>query len=101
MHDFQFEPGTVISFSYPRHNFHGVLSKLERRRIQVEAVRDLKREPLDLTTLDIQPLLKRGRFLVVGTDLEKNAERSFYADSMRNVTPALPHADFHHENRKK
>lgn len=81
------QPGRVCSFLYPRHNFHGILSRLEFRRVLVTAVRDLRQDPLDSQTFQIQPLLKRGRHLVIGQDLDKNcAERSFYFDSMRSIS---------------
>lgn len=80
------QPGSVYSFLYPRHNFHGILSDLEPRRVRVTAVRDLAEQPLDTQTFNLQPLLRRGRLLVVGQDLDKgNAERSFYVDSMRSL----------------
>jgi hypothetical protein len=78
-------PGRVYSFQYPRHNFHGVLSPLEPRRIQVESVRDLVKEPIERQTFDVQPLLKRSRYLVTGVDLEKQAKRSFYVDAMKSL----------------
>ena len=64
-------PGRAYSFQYPRHNFSGVLSKLEIRRIKVESIRDLRDEPLERITFEIQPLLQRGRMLVTGIDLDK------------------------------
>ena len=79
-------PGCAYSFQYPRHNFHGVLSKLETRRVQIESIRDLQAEPLDVVTFNMQPLLHRGRWLVTGHDLDKDGERSFYVQSMRSIT---------------
>ena len=86
-HALRLRPGCAYSFSYPRHNFHGVLSSLERRRLLVENVRDLKQEPLERQTFDVQPLLRRGRYLVTGQDLDKQQERTFYVESMRAVKP--------------
>jgi len=83
----QFELNRAYSFLYPRHNFHGVLSQQEPRRVLVTAVRDLKEHPIERETFDTQPLLKRGRILVTGQDLDKQAERSFYVESMRQVRP--------------
>lgn len=80
-----FEVGTEIEFDYPRHNFHGVLSKQERRRVRVTAVRDLKCSPLESQTRQMQPMLRRARWLVVGEDLDKGQERSFYICSMANL----------------
>ena len=83
----RFLVGESYEFDYPRHNFHGVKTHFERRRIVVTDVRDLMQQPLDPMTGDEQPLLRRGRYLVTGQDLDKHAERSFYVDSMANVTP--------------
>lgn len=83
--DREYVPGDVIVFRYPRHNFNGVVSKLEPRRLRVESVTDLMKEPLERETFEIQPLLKRSRFLLTGQDLDKLAERSFYVGSMRAV----------------
>lgn len=80
-----FRVGESYEFDYPRHNFHGVKSNLERRCIRLTAVRDLMQEPLDPMTGEEQPLLKRGQYLITGHDLNKGAERSFYLDSMANV----------------
>ena len=86
----QLVPGRAYSFDYPRHNFDGVLSKLERRRIKVESIRDLREDPLERITFEIQPLLRRGRLLITGIDLDKGQERSFYLTSMKSVAPVLP-----------
>jgi len=74
-----------IAFDYPRHNFYGVLSKLEPRRLQVTAIRDLTCDPIEGQTFELNPLLKRGLLLVTGIDLDKGQERSFYVESMRRV----------------
>lgn len=83
-----FEPGECYEFEYPRHNFHGVLSHVETRRIRVIEVRDLFSSPLDPLTTKLQPLLRRGRLLVTGEDLDKGQERSFYADSITRLKRA-------------
>ena len=77
------QPGRAYRFDYPRHNFHGVLSKFEHRRVLVLEVRDLAAMPLDPVTCEMQPLLKRCRYLVTGQDLDRGQERSFYLDSIR------------------
>ena len=78
-------PGCAYSFLYPAHNFAGILSPLEPRRLMVTAVRDTQHNPLDVATFNLQPLLKRGRWLVTGIDLDKDEERSFYVDSMLSI----------------
>src|SRR5690606_30887632 len=66
-------------------NYRGAAPRLERRRVLVERIRDLATEPLDPLTTEIDPLLDRGRLLVIGQDLDKKAERSFYVHAMRPV----------------
>lgn len=78
-------PGSAYSFLYPRHNFHGVLSKFEPRRLKVTDLRNLVEEPLESVTIEMQPLLRRGPTLVTGLDLDKHAERSFYLHSMKRI----------------
>ncbi len=85
MHHALFEIGCAYSFGYPRHNYEQLPTTTELRRIEVESIRDTYQNPLDPTTQPLNPLLKRGRWLVTGTDLDKNAERSFYVESMTNV----------------
>lgn len=80
-----FQPGNRCDFDYPRHNFHEVLSRYERRRIVVKDVRDMSAVPIDPVTVQLQPLLRRGRWLVTGDDLDRGVERSFYVESMRDV----------------
>jgi len=81
----QLELNRAYSFLYPRHNFHGVLSQQESRKIVVEEIRDVTTHHLDDRTVEIQPLLRRGRWLITGIDLDKKAERSFYLESMQRV----------------
>ena len=56
----------------------------------VASVRDLKRQPLDPETGQINPTLNRGRYLVTGEDLDKGAERSFYLNSMVDIVETSP-----------
>jgi hypothetical protein len=78
-------PGSAYSFLYPRYNYDGLPDRTERRRIVVESVRDTRSEPLDATTTSLNPSLRRGRWLVTGRDLDRDATRSFYAESMSQV----------------
>lgn len=78
-------PGSVYSFTYPRYNYTGLPDRTESRRVRVVSVRDTHREPLDPETTPLNPTLRRGRWLVTGWDLDRDAERSFYAESMRDV----------------
>jgi len=80
-------PGCAYSFLYPRYNYVGLPARTERRRIMVESVRDTRAEPLDETTMSLNPSLRRGRWLVSGIDLDREDTRSFYAESMTDVQP--------------
>lgn len=79
-------PSHAYRFLYPSINFACLPSKLEERRIVVRHVRDTEADPLDGETLDSNPFIKRGRWLVTGLDLDKFEERSFYVESMVAVT---------------
>ena len=79
------QPGRAYSFDYPRHNYWQLPTETELRRIIVASIRDILYEPLDRITESLNPQLRRGRWLVTGKDLDKDVERSFYADSMTNL----------------
>lgn len=65
----------------------------------VVEVRDTQTEPLDQETLMMNPMLKRGRWLVTGIDLDKDAERSFYVESMIAVMEIRGHRPSFDERR--
>ena len=75
-------PGRSYRFLYPAINFECLLSGMEERRILVERVRDTELEPLVEETVNSNPFIKRGRWLVTGIDLDKMEERSCYVESM-------------------
>ena len=77
--------GCAYSFQYPRYNYLGLPANVETRRVVIEEIRDTTSQPLDSQTVATNPLLKRGRWLVTGHDLDRDAFRSFYFDSMSNV----------------
>jgi len=81
----EIDRGLTLKFLYPRHNFQGVRSARERRRVLIEEVRNLDYEPLEPATIAVQPLLNRGRLLVTGIDLDKRERRSFYYESMAEL----------------
>jgi hypothetical protein len=96
METMQLETGMLIEFEYPAANFRGVRPRWERRRLRVDRVRAINTEPLAPLTLELEPLLSRGKVLVTGLDLDKGRERSFYAEQMREVRecehlPLEPH----------
>lgn len=70
---------------YPAANYLGIKPRWERRRMIVKEVRDILAHPLLTSTVEGEPLVNRGQFLVVALDLDKNATRSFYFNAMRNI----------------
>lgn len=82
------EAGSLIQFYYPRHNFSCVVSRqVELRRVRVEKVVDFRDESPD-GSYPMEPDLRRGKLLVVGLDLDKNAIRRFYVESMSGLRDA-------------
>lgn len=75
--------GKVVQGWYPAANYRGVPKRYEWRRLLVERVRQLHRDPLEPDTLTMDPLLERGQTLLIGTDLDKQAPRAFYLESLR------------------
>jgi hypothetical protein len=92
--------GKAYRFAYPAHNYAGLPSQLEDRRIRVVSIRDTRRERLDPATARLNPTLKRGRWLLVCRDLDRGCERSFYLESMESiieipeVVPGTPSSEF-------
>lgn len=78
--------GRIVSGLYPAANYYGVRLRYEPRRLLVESVRVIRNEPLEAETLELDPMLRRGRVLVTGMDLDKHAERSFYLESFVGLT---------------
>lgn len=78
--------GTVVAFDYPAANFACVhRPRLERRTAIVREVRDTFAVPLEAATINAEPYLNRGRFLITCWDLDRKAERSFWDESMQNL----------------
>lgn len=77
-------PGEWLDVLYPAHNRFGLPLEHRRRVIQCLAVRDLRREPLHPESLERRPLLRRGRWLVIGWDDDLGEERAFYLEAMQN-----------------
>jgi hypothetical protein len=84
----EFATGSTIRFDYPAANYLGIRRpRFDQRRLKVERVRELAKQPLEPTTIQEEPLLRRGSVLVTGWDLDKHQERSFYLESMQNIEP--------------
>ena len=82
-----FQPGCAYRFHYPRHNYCQTPLATEVRRIIVESVRDTLYEPIEAMTISLNPFLRRGRWLITGTDLDKGDRRSFYLEAMNQIQP--------------
>lgn len=80
-----FSAGNVISFSYPTDNRIGVKTRLARRRVVVKSERDLAEQPLETSTIRLDPWRRRGQLLVTGFDLDKQRWRKFYFEPMRTI----------------
>lgn len=76
-------PGQTLEFSYPVHNRWGIPLEHRRRIIAVVSVRDIRRDPLDSSTLVEAPLRRRGTVLISGIDHETGESRSFWWESMQ------------------
>lgn len=77
------DPGTVIDFHYPRttHLRYVHSAPLILRRVLVESVRDLVREPLTCEEFLRRPYILRSRWLITGIDLARQRRRQFYLGS--------------------
>lgn len=75
--------GKVVQGWYPAANYRGISKRYEWRRLLVERVRQLEDDPLCAETLSVDPLLERGQTLLIGTDLDKQAPRTFYLEAWR------------------
>ena len=82
------ERGELLRFSYPERNRLGICPLWKPRTIVVESLTDTLREPIDPLAVEIEPLTRRGRWLVTGWDVELGAQRSFYWEAMRGVESA-------------
>jgi len=77
--------GSLLAFDYPLANRLGLPLAYLTRRIVVTDVRDVLRRPLTPAAVELVPLVRRGRWLITGYDLDRRAERSFYWEAMRHV----------------
>lgn len=77
--------GDVFSFAYPSPNRIGVFTRLRRRRVVIESIRDTVANPVERWAMELQPDLRRGRFLITGHDLDLHETRSFYLSSARSI----------------
>jgi hypothetical protein len=83
--------GKSLEFYYPKINYPYARPGLVRRRILVTRIRDLVIEPLDPLTLQLDPHVRRGRYLVIGQDYDRGGEeRQFYASQMIGVAASPP-----------
>jgi hypothetical protein len=78
-----YTPGSRIELSYPESTLIDAVTRLRRRRIEVNHVRDLVCDPLTPEEFLRRPLIRRSRWLVTGIDLETMRVRQFYLGSSK------------------
>ena len=78
-----FRAGDLISFDYPEWNRLSAPTAWRRRTVRVQTIRDILAQPLAPVTIQRNPLLARGRWLIKCHDLDLDAARCFYWESMR------------------
>lgn len=81
----EFREGDTVLFTYPKFPFVKIVGPLEPQLLTVVRIRDLWADPLDPAVIEAQPLLHRGRYLVIGIHADNGARGEFYFDRMRNV----------------
>jgi hypothetical protein len=69
--------GDLLEFEYPERNQIGVRVVWRRRTILVESVHDMAVTAIDPRAVQLRPLIRRGRHLVIGYDLEVGQMRRF------------------------
>jgi hypothetical protein len=81
-----------IIFHYPEtsHLFGRRQAKFRRREIIVRQIRDLVRSPLSVEEFLRRPMIQRGRYLIVGTDVQSGQLRQFYEASFEERLRELP-----------
>lgn len=77
--------GSVLSFVYPADNRFGVRTRLCRRTMVIEEIRDCQAVPVEEWAIQLRPDIRRGPLLLIGRDLDRNERRQFYASSMRSI----------------
>lgn len=74
------EVGSIVEFYYPEENQIGVRPRCKLRRVLVHSIRDLVIEPLTISEIVADPMLRRGRYMMQGLDLRRNKEKTFALD---------------------
>lgn len=77
--------GGLLQFEYPERNRVNLRPVWRSRTIVVESITDTLRDPIDPRAVELEPLTRRGRWLLTGWDVDIGAERSFYVETMRGV----------------
>lgn len=77
--------GEVLQFEYPKRNLITERAVWRPRCIVVERVVDTASTPVPAHWFRRRPLIRRGRHLVVGYDLDKGDWRQFYVCAMRGM----------------
>jgi hypothetical protein len=85
-----FTEGDSLLFLYPKYPFHSIAGPLEPHFVTVDRIRDLVLDPLDPIVVERQPLLLRGRYLLIGIHCDTGGRSEFYLDHMQCTVKATP-----------
>ncbi len=77
------EPGQRVELSYPRCNTILRISDYQLRRVIVQSVRDLVREPLTPAEFLRRPFVRRSRWMIHATEADTGKWRRFYLGASR------------------
>ena len=77
--------GELLQFEYPERNLLSVRPIWRPRTIVVDTVVDTLARPVPGRWFRRRPLIRRGRHLVIGFDLELGQRRQFYVSAMRGM----------------
>lgn len=77
--------GELLRFEYPERNLISVRPIWRPRTIVVDRIVDTMAAPVPAKWFQRRPLIRRGRYLIIGYDLDCEQYRQFYVDAMRGV----------------
>lgn len=77
--------GDLLKFQYPVRNVISCRREWKQRTIIVESVIDTSLVPVETRAFELRPLIRRGRWLIIGYDCDRGGLRKFYREAMRDV----------------
>lgn len=82
------QAGRRYVFIHPVYPFHGIRAHATRYAphfIEVTRVVDLASEPLTCEQVEAEPLMRRGRWRIIGTDMATGTQVSFYDEFIEQI----------------